>query len=104
MRPKSSASRNERLTFRVYSLEKKAIELAADKSALRVSDYIRRACLGKTLKPRLTEEELALYRLLIEYRNNFSRISNLMKERHDFTKELQRLINNLDTHLKKFSP
>ena len=103
MRPKSPAPRNERLAFRVYGLEKKAIELAADKSGLCVSDYIRRACLGKTLKPCLTEEELALYRLLIEYRNNFSRISNLMKERKDFTQELQRLINNLDTHLKKFS-
>ena len=32
MRPKSPSPRTARLAFRVYSLEKKAIELAAEKS------------------------------------------------------------------------
>ena len=103
MRPKSTVHRNERLTFRVYSLEKKAIELAADKSGLCVSDYMRRSGLGQTLKPRLTEEELSLYQLLIEYRNNFSRISNLIRERKDFTTALKQLIISIDRQLKKFS-
>lgn len=103
MRPKSPAPRNERLAFRVYSLEKKAIELAAAKSGLCVSDYIRRCYLGKTLKPRLTEAELSLYQLLVAYRNNFSRISNLMKERKDFTTALKEVITAIDHHLKKFS-
>ena len=102
MRPPSLVHRHERVVFRVYSLEKKAIALAAAKSGLSVSDYIRRTCLGKSLKARLTEEEISIYKLLIEYRNNFSRISNLVKANKDLTSELHQLIHSLDSHLKKF--
>lgn len=102
MRPPSLVHRHERVVFRVYSLEKKAIALAAAKSGLSVSDYMRRTCLGKSLKARLTEEEIGIYKLLIEYRNNFSRISNLIKANKDLTSELHQLIHSLDSHLKKF--
>jgi hypothetical protein len=103
MRPKSPSHRNARLVFRLYSLEKKAIELAAEKTGLSLSDYIRRCCLEKTIHPRLSKEELDLYRLLVEYRNNFSRISNLIKEREDFTAALREVISSIDEHLKKFT-
>jgi len=103
MRPKSIAHRNARLVFRVYHLEKKAIELAADKSGLAVSDYIRRCSLGQTIRARLSAEEADLYRLLVEYRNNFTRISNLLKEREDITSELKEVIKNIDKNLKKFT-
>src|SRR3989338_8390363 len=103
MRPKSLAHRNARLVFRVYHLEKKAIELAAEKSGLGVSDYIRRCSLGQTIQARLSPEEVDLYRLLIEYRNNFSRISNLVKEQQDITSDLKQVITNIDKHLKKFT-
>ena len=104
MRPKSAALRNSRLVFRVYSLEKKAIELAAEKSGLAVSDYARQCCLGQPIHARSSQEELDLYRLLVEYRNNFSRISNLIKEREDITIELKQVISNIDKQLKKFKP
>jgi uncharacterized protein (DUF1778 family) len=104
MRPKSSSHRNSRLVFRVYALEKRAIEVAAKKSGLSVSDYARRCCLEKSIQARLSQEEIELYRLLVEYRNNFSRISNLLKERGDFTAELKQVISNIDLHLKKFIP
>jgi len=103
MRPKSAALRNNRLVFRVYSLEKKAIELAAEKSGLGVSDYIRRSCLGQTIHARLSPEELDLYRLLVEYRNNFSRIRNLVKDQQDITADLKQVIASIDKHLKKFT-
>jgi hypothetical protein len=103
MRPKSSSLRNTRLVFRVYSLEKKAIELAAHKTGMKVSDYMRQCCLNKTIHARLSQEETDLYRLLVEYRNNFSRISNLIKEREDFTRDLKHVISSIDEHLKKFT-
>jgi uncharacterized protein (DUF1778 family) len=53
MRPKSTAHRNARLVFRVYHLEKKAIELAAEKSGLAVSDYLRRCSLEQPIHARL---------------------------------------------------
>ena len=46
----STIHRNQRIVFRVYSLEKEAIGLAARKSGLSVSYYARRACLDKELK------------------------------------------------------
>jgi hypothetical protein len=104
MRPKSAAHRTSRLVFRVYSLEKKAIELAAEKSGLSMSDYIRRCCLGQTVRHRLNQEEFDIYRLLVEYRNNFSRIRNLVKGREDITNELKNVIQTIDEHLKKFNP
>lgn len=102
MRPKTSSHRNHRIVFQVYPLEKKAIELSAKKSGLSLSDYARKCCLGREVQSRMNEEELQLYLLLIEYRNNFSRISNLMKERKGFEKELRQVISNIDEQLKKF--
>ena len=101
MRPPSSSHRNHRIVFQVYPLEKKAIELSAEKSGLSLSDYVRKSCLGREIQPRMDGEELKLYRLLIEYRNNFSRIANLLKERKDFEKELRQVIGSIDAHLKK---
>ena len=88
--------------MRVYGLEKKAVELAADKAGLSTSDYMRKACLGKTITQNLTEEELKLYKLLVDFRNNFARISNLVKAKKDFTSPLKDLIQALDQQLNKF--
>ena len=98
----STIHRNQRIVFRVYSLEKKAIELAAQKSGLSVSDYARRVCLSQELKTRLTDEEVSIYKMLIEYRNNFARISNLVRHHQDFTQALKSLIDRIDQHLQRF--
>lgn len=104
MRRKSLIHRQFHLAFRVYALEKQAILLAAEKSGLSVSDYMRRSCLGSVLTSRLSQEEIALYRMLITYRNNFARISNLVRDRKEFTEELKNVIQRIDHHLKKFQP
>lgn len=103
MRPKSTIQREERLTIRLFALEKQAILLASQKAGLVTSDFVRKACLEKHIKARLSQEELALYKLLIEYRNNFSRISNLIKEKKQFQAELAEVIQRIDEQLKKFA-
>lgn len=102
MRPKQLVHRDCRLTIRLFSLEKQAILLSASRSGLSVSDYLRKVGLGETIKPRLTAEELSLYQLLVDYRNNFSRISNLISNREDFSQALACLISSIDHHLRKF--
>lgn len=102
MRPPSSCHRNEFIGMKVYSIEKEAIKLAASQAGLPLSDYTRQCCLGKNISERFSEEEIKLYELLVEYRNNFSRISNLIKERKDFSVELKEVINKIDKQLKKF--
>ena len=104
MRKKSSATRDSRLVVRVYYLEKRAIELAAEKSGLTFSEYLRRAALNQPIYYRLTKDELRLYKLLIEYRNNFKRIRNLIRDRQDFTPALQEVIDAINHQLKKFNP
>lgn len=103
MRKKLPAIRDSRLVFRVYALEKEAIELAAEKSDLKVSNYLRRCALGKPVHPRLTEDELKLHKLLVEYHNNFARISNLIKERQDFMPALKEVIGAINQQLQKFN-
>ena len=87
----------------MYALEKEAIELAAEKSDLKVSTYLRRCALGKPVYPRLTEDELKLHQLLVEYHNNFARISNLIRERKDFIPALQEVIGAINHQLQKFN-
>lgn len=103
MRKKSAANRDSRLVMRVYYLEKRAIELAAQKSGLTFSEYLRRAALNQPLYYRLTKDELRLYELLVEYRRNFSRISNLIRVHKDFTPDLEEVINAIDQQLQKFN-
>lgn len=104
MRPPSTAPRTARLALRLYTLEKKAIELAAAKSGMKISAYLREAALGKNIKPRFSQDELELRKILVEYRNNFARISNLVKHKKDFTLPLQELIKAIDLQLKRFHP
>ena len=103
MRPKSVATQSDKLTLRLYSVEKKAIQLAARKAGISTSAFVRKACLEKDLSAKLSDQEIAIYKTLVEYRNNFARISNLIKNRADFTAELKDVTRLIDTHLKKLT-
>ena len=103
MRKKLPTTRDSRLVVRVRALEKKAIERAAHKSGHKLSNYLRSCALGKTLYYRLTEDELRLYKLLVEYRRNFTRVSNLIKEGKDFRPELEGVIDDINQQLQKFN-
>ena len=103
MRKKLPAPRDSKLVVRVRDLEKKAIERAAQQSGHKLSSYLRRCALKKTLYYRLTQEELRLYELLVEYRRNFTRISNLIRERKDFMPALEGVIDAINQQLQKFN-
>ena len=81
--------------------EKQFIIRSANRAGLSLSDYIRKASLHQTITSKLTSEELAVYKLLVEYRNNFARISNLVKEKKDFTQALEEVIGLLKEQFKK---
>ena len=101
MRPKKVTNKSSTLSIRLYPTEKIALKLLAKNCGLSLSDYLRKVGLHQTIKSRFTEEELSIYQMLVDYRNHFSRISNLIKDQLDFKKEVRYIIEKLDYHLNK---
>ncbi len=99
-RPKKDTTQNERITVRLTSLEKRKAEEKAEKLGVTLSEYCRRAIENKPFPDK--ERNL----VLLEYRTNFSRLSNYFKrniwsesEKSEFLKELRVLIDQLKKEL-----
>lgn len=106
-RPEKLVKRITEIKFRATPIEKKVIQLIAEKTGLSVSDFIRKSAMNKTIHRKFTDEELNAYEDLHTFYHNFRRISNLIKASKEVRpellceiKETQSLIYN---HLKKFS-
>lgn len=102
-RPEQIVKRSTEIRFRVTPLEKKVIQITADKTGLTVSDYVRKAAMNKTVRVRFSDEELEAYKTLQEYHKHFSRIANLIKGKdpHLIT-EIENTQKLIYEHLKKF--
>ena len=94
--------KKQRIEFRVSSLEKAIISKKSEHSGLSISDYCRRSALQQNISYKLTTEEIEIYKMLVQYRNNFASIGNLFKNNEPISVELKKLIHQLDEHLKKF--
>ena len=95
--------RTQKIEIRVSKVEYLIIKNKAHSSGNSVSEFMRGMALDYTLNYKLTEEELMVYRMLIDYKNHFIHIGNLFKLGDHFsvkerTVELAELIKN---HLKK---
>lgn len=102
MRPKKPSKRTASINVRYFPIERRLVELYAKRSGLSMSSFVRLSSLRKEIKYRFTKEEVELYRMLVEYRNNFRRISSLIKLKESFLEELESVIKEIDRHLKKF--
>jgi len=104
-RPKQLVNRDTEVRIRFTALEKKSLELIAQKTGLSVSAYLRRAAFNQSVQLRFTAEELALYKELHQFRNGLAVIGNLVKM-HKGSDELlaaiTQLKNQLASHLQKF--
>lgn len=80
------------------SLERKLIEIKAKESGYSMSRFMVQSALGKSLK-NLSAEEKKGYIDLAKYHTNFSRISNLFKEKSPILEELQTVIFEIRDHL-----
>ena len=100
-RPKKEIKKSERITFRFTPDEMKFLKEEAEKNKLTLTEYGRIILLNKTLPEK--EKNLAL----IQYANNFSRLSNFIKsgifnseEKEYFLKELEDTIKGIRNNLK----
>lgn len=95
--------RTKKIELRVSNVEYLIIKNKAESSGNNVSEFLRGIALDYTINYKLTEEEINVYKMLIEYKNNFIHIGNLFKLGDYFavkerTVELADLIKK---HLKK---
>ena len=100
-RPKKEIKKSERITFRFTPDEMKFLKEEAEKNKLTLTEYGRIILLNKTLPEK--EKNLAL----IQYANNFSRLSNFIKsgifnseEKEYILKELEDTIKGIRNNLK----
>lgn len=73
--------RNQFIKIRVSKLEQRIITKKANQMGVSTSELIRAAVLDYKIKSRLTQEELEVFKMLTNYSLNFTRISNLVREK-----------------------
>ena len=79
-RPKKEVSKSARIHLRFTPMEKKAVEVKAEKMNMNLQDFCRSVLLEKELP------DFEKNKMLIKYAHNFTLISNYMK-RQIFTEQ-----------------
>lgn len=92
------------IKFRVTRIERKIIQKKAQAAGMTTSEFLRRLAFKKELKARLNEEEVKCYKLLLKYKDNFRRISNLFRlgDTTRVKEESLRTAKMIGNHLEKF--
>jgi len=100
-RPQKEVKREEEIKIRCTGLEKKVIQQSAKAANMQTAEYVRATALHQKISYKLTDDEIEIYKMLVHYRTNFSRIGNLLREQKSIQEEVKELVNAIDTHLKK---
>ncbi|TXD95500.1 mobilization protein MbpA [Gillisia hiemivivida] len=95
--------KREYIQIRCSIYEKKLLKNRAAKAGISLSEYLRSTAFQKNIVERITQEHLECYQLLVQYKNNFSRISNMFKKGNpQLAKEVKQLSEEIRTHLNNF--
>ncbi len=91
------------IKFRCSIYEKKLLRKRAERAGISLSEYCRSSAFGNSVIERLSEEQLAHYKILVKYKGNFTRIGNMFK-RHNpkLTSEVEKLAEEIRQHLYNF--
>jgi hypothetical protein len=91
------------IKFRCSIYEKKLLKKRAERAGISLSEYCRSSAFGNLVIERLTQEQLAHYKMLVKYKNNFASISNMFKKRNPkLANEVRQLAEQIRTHLYNF--
>ena len=73
------------------------------RAGISLSEYIRATAFDKNIVERITPEQLETYKMLVQYKNNFTRIGNMFRKRDPkLAREVEDLAKEIRTHLKNF--
>lgn len=96
--------KREIIKFRCTIYEKKVLRKRAERAGVSLSEYCRVSAFGNNLVERLTEEQLERYRMLVKYKNNFTRIGNMFKGRDPkLAHEVRQLAKEIKNQLHNFN-
>ncbi|MBO2543597.1 hypothetical protein J0871_04140 [Salegentibacter sp. BDJ18] len=95
--------KREYIQVRCSIYEKKLLQRRAARAGISLSEYIRATAFDRNIVERITPEQLETYKMLVQYKNNFTRIGNMFKKRDQkLTREVEDLAKEIRTHLKNF--
>jgi len=95
--------KNKTVRFRCTTYEQKLLKVKARKAGLSLSEYCRRAAFDDRIIERLGEDQIAMYKMLVNYQNNFIRIGNMFKKRNPkLSDEVTQLAKEIKDHLYNF--
>jgi|SRR6056297_720539 len=95
--------KKEFVQFRCSIYEKKLLKIKAKKSGLSISEYCRRASFDHRIVERFSDEQIDVYKLLVQYQVNFKRIGNMYRKRNPkLAEEVVQLANEIRKHLYNF--
>lgn len=95
--------KNQKIEFRCTLFEKKLLKVKAKKAGLSLSEFCRKSANDKVISERLTEEQISVYKMLVQYHNYFKSIGNLIKIKHpDLYQKVYQTADEIKSHLKNF--
>ncbi|UBZ07004.1 hypothetical protein LDL76_16800 [Salegentibacter mishustinae] len=95
--------KREYIQVRCSIYEKKLLQRRAARAGISLSEYIRATAFDKNIVERITPEQLETYKMLVQYKNNFTRIGNMFRKRDPkLAKAVEELAREIRTHLKNF--
>jgi hypothetical protein len=95
--------KSKTVRFRCSTYERNLLRVKARRSGLSLSEYCRRAAFEDRIIERLAVEQITMYKMLTEYRNNFIRIGNMFKKNNpQLAKEVRQLADELRGHMQNF--
>lgn len=92
------------IKFRCTVYEKRLLAVKAKQAGTTLSAFCRDALMEKQLKERMSDEHISIYKMMVQYHNNFKRIGNMYKKNNPkLSGEVVNLANEIRLHLKKIT-
>ena len=91
------------IKFRCTRYEKRLLQVKAKRANLSLSSYCRMAAMDDKIIERFSDEQIEVYKTLIQYHHHFKRIGNMFKKRNPkLTDEVYQLAEEIKNHLQNF--
>ena len=95
--------KSKTVRFRCSTYERNLLRVKARRAGLSLSEYCRRAAFDDRIIERLSEDQIAIYKMLVDYRNNFMRIGNMYKKNDPkLATEVRQLAQEIRNHIQNF--
>jgi len=100
-RPTKEIKRTECVTVRFTKAEFRLVQKYAERSGLRLAEFIHDRALGYKIAPRLTEDEIKLYLQLVGMANNLNQLAKQANQRELLVLEILKTLEHINKAVEK---